>query len=520
MLTTNKILSKEELDTALNSRISLDPYRNKKRFMEREINEELGMQQRLFLQTGAYVQDIVFDECIFNEVVDIGEFQSAGIVEFHKCVFNKPISVELANSSFSGNCIFNDNLSIQLRHYGDATISEYNVKNKFEIIGSTDKLILENINQPQDIVNQTIIIRASCKGLSIKEIKPNILEFQKNMQYDRSVLIENIEVRNLIIKAINLNAEMKINTCLINKVEIDNIFGNVRDLIISDSAIEEMEFPINSLLKTSIQGCTIGNLELFKASEQQSILNIEKATITNLKFRGVFNYGQITLRELIIPENGIISFKSSNLGKTDFIYCNFSKATLEFENSKITESFFSETEFPKKVLVNGKTNYRQAQLTFGQLSTAFQKQGDNIRALEYSSRELESHYQSIEWFSLDFFQKLNLWLNAISNEFGRNWIRGVIFSFAIGLFFFCLLLVSTDKYRFGLPHIDFNMLPAFFKFMNPLRFYELEDLFKNTPIENVVKLNGISYLADFAGRIFLAYAYYQTIQAFRRFGRK
>jgi hypothetical protein len=215
-----------------------------------------------------------------------------------------------------------------------------------------------------------------------------------------------------------------------------------------------------------------------------------------------------------------ISFKSSNLGKTDFIYCDFSKALLEFENCKITEAFFSETEFPKKVIVNGRRNYGQAQLIFGQLATAFQKQGDNIRALEYGSRELEAHYKTLKWLSPNFFQKLNLWLNDISNNFGRNWIRGGVFSFCVGFLFFCLLLIATDKYSWGLPSFNFDLLPAYLKFMNPLRFFELEQLFKNTPMEEAIKLNGLSYLADFGGRIFVAYGYYQTIQAFRRFGRK
>ena len=56
--------------------------------------------------------------------------------------------------------------------------------------------------------------------------------------------------------------------------------------------------------------------------------------------------------------------------------------------------------------------------------------------------------------------------------------------------------------------------------MNPLRFFELETIFNNTSKEGNIKLNGYSYLADFGGRVFVAYGYYQTIQAFRRFGRK
>ena len=128
--------------------------------------------------------------------------------------------------------------------------------------------------------------------------------------------------------------------------------------------------------------------------------------------------------------------------------------------------------------------------------------------------------QKIRLFSSDCFQKISLWLNSISNDFGRNWIRGAIFSFGVGLLFFCCLLVSTNSYKWGLPIFEKGLLPAYLKFMNPLRFYELETIFNNTPKQGIIKLTGLSYLSDFAGRIFIAYGYYQTIQAFRRFGRK
>jgi hypothetical protein len=304
----------------------------------------------------------------------------------------------------------------------------------------------------------------------------------------------------------------------------DFIFKQIGEVIkglnVNNSVVKKLMIHMGAMLKLKIFNSTIFELSLYDSNEEKSIIDIVKTEIFNLNFQGVFNKGIITLRELNILKAGLVSIKSSNLGKADFIYCNFSKASLEFENSKITEAFFSETEFPKKVLVDGIINYGQAQLTFGQLATAFQKQGDSIRALEYYSRELEAHYKKIKWLSNDFFQKFNLWLNAISNNFGRNWIRGVIFSFVIGLLFFSLLLISTDSYVLGLPTFKMNMLPAYLKFMNPLRFFELETIFNNTPEEGRINLDSISYLADFVGRIFITYGYYQTIQAFRRFGRK
>jgi len=56
--------------------------------------------------------------------------------------------------------------------------------------------------------------------------------------------------------------------------------------------------------------------------------------------------------------------------------------------------------------------------------------------------------------------------------------------------------------------------------MNPLRFFDTDALFTKGNNKPYLTLTNLSYLWDFLGRVFVAYGYYQTIQAFRRFGRK
>jgi uncharacterized protein YjbI with pentapeptide repeats len=513
-----KPISKTELQAVLRNRITLDYPAYEKRIDAKEVNDEVVLEQRILLNNNTYITPLTFNNCIFNEMVNVGLYENAGRITFQDCVFNKGISVDLDNSFFEGNCVFNDDLVIRLRR-GDVDISNYNIQRTLKITGTAKKLTVKNINAGQEIKDQTIIISVSVWKLEIQSVFGTLLEFSGN-RVEGQLLIHNIEFSKVHAKSLVLDTEMKINKSKIGEFKIGNIEGDVRGLYIDDSSVQDVKYPIYTFYDAVIMNCSINNIILYGLNKNDNILNIEKTTITNLIFESVINNGLITLRELNIPPLGMVSFKSSNLGKADFIYCNFSKATLEFENSKITEAFFSETEFPKRVLVNGRKNYGQAQLAFGQLATAFQRQGDNIRAFEYMSRELEAHYRNINWLSFDFFHKLNLWLNLISNNFGRDWVRGVAFSLGVGLLFFCLLLISTDKYTWGLPGIQLELLPGFLKFMNPLRFFELEALFNNTPKEGTIKLNSYSYLADFGGRVFVAYGYYQTIQAFRRFGRK
>lgn len=518
MSSYNKAVSKQELLGIIENRVSTDHRVAEKRVYAREFNDEVIMQKGLQHNSGTFIQPLTYDECTFNAAVDIGIYQNAESIEFHNCIFNNSIKVQFQNSEFTGNCVFNNDLVIRLSK--ETTISNYNVNGNFVVLGGSNKLLLKNINKDQETKDQTIRVNGEFSELMIEDVTGKTFELSSQLDIRGELIMKNIEVNEFIIGMVSLSTEMALKNCKIGNLKFQDVTGIIKGLNIFNPSIKEMEFQIRTLAKTSIIGGAINTLRLFNSNQENSIINIEKTTLTNLKFEGIFNNGLITLRELNISKKGLVSFKSSNLGKADFIYCNFAKANLEFENSKITEAFFSETEFPKKVSVDGNPNYGQAQLAFGQLATAFQKQGDNIRALEYNSRELQAHYGKIKLFSPDCFQKINLWLNFISNNFGRNWIRGVIFSFSVGFLFFCCLLVSTNLYNWGLPGFEKELLPAYLKFMNPLRFFELEALFNNTHKEGIIKLNELSYLSDFAGRIFIAYGYYQTIQAFRRFGRK
>jgi len=512
-------LSENELNNLSNTRVSFHHTDGPKRIQGKVINYNTTLQQRIFRNSNTFIRELVFDDCIFNGVVDIGDYEFAGSVSFEDCVFNNSVKFGLGNVSYSKNCEFNSDLTLVINRSSEA-ISNLNVKGELKIMGQISDLTLHQINQDVAIINQKIKISNSFNSLIISESLANTLEFEDSHKFNGNLNISKVKVLQFLIGVIVLDTEMNINDCEISSISINKIEGDIRKVTISNSNIELMALKTSHLNNTSISECSISTLTLTDANRTESILNIEKSTIVNLKFEGLYNKGLITLRELKIPLNGIVSIRSTNLGKADFIYCNFAKAGLEFENSKITEAFFSETEFPKKVFVDGKIIYNQSQLTFGQLASAFQKQGDNIRALEYSSREVEAHFKSIKLLSTFFFRKINLALNLISNNFGRDWVRGIIFSFAVGLLFFCLLLISTDEYSFGFIKLDWHLMPAYLKFMNPLRFFELESLFVNTPREEKIGLKSFSYLADFGGRIFVAYGYYQTIQAFRRFGRK
>jgi hypothetical protein len=150
----------------------------------------------------------------------------------------------------------------------------------------------------------------------------------------------------------------------------------------------------------------------------------------------------------------------------------------------------------------------------------FNKQGDTVRSLEYQAREIEAYFKTINKRK-EYATFMTLGLNKISTSFGRNWIQGVVFTIAIAIVFFYLLVISSNEYTTGFSVIwNNNFISSFAKFLNPLRFFETESIFKTSIGKNYITLTNTSYLLDFVGRLFIAFGYYQTIQAFRKLGRK
>lgn len=109
--------------------------------------------------------------------------------------------------------------------------------------------------------------------------------------------------------------------------------------------------------------------------------------------------------------------------------------------------------------------------------------------------------------------KFILWFNKNSNEFDTNWIAGVNFSLLVGILtYFIVLLFMNSEVRF-LPNTEgvSNFITSLVDVFNLTKWVNLEII--------GIRLKGFPYLLLFIGRIFIGYGYYQTIQAFRKFGK-
>ncbi|HEY4288164.1 MAG TPA: hypothetical protein VGN00_13755 [Puia sp.] len=518
-------LVKSELGAILGKRIGLSGPTSPFQFQSRNVLDKFILSDVIIQRPGSYVADLVFSNCSFIKEVAVGDAQRARRIVFENCKFFAPVSIDSTeNCILLGKNEFFEQCKIGL---GRARPLENIIAHKdLEITAEYPTLGLAkicNINQETTNLEPSMVIRVTNGMLHFENVY--LGKVFCSTQNVSTVTIVQSEMQSFEM-AFGGPMTFASENSKIGKLNTTSLCGAGGKIELSDSRFRELTIEDSDFKRLDIIGGTIHNLLLCGVLEKDKYVTVSSVELNELLFKNFYNNGVLSFRDVCIKEHGNFEIANSTLGKTDFIGCHFREALFVFLNSKLTEIFVAETEFPTTVAGIDKRRFEQAQLAFGQFRTAFDKQGDAVRALEYQSREIEAHYQTIPSFWTRRFPfveltKLNLGLNKVSNNFGREWGRALVFSLAIGIFFFVTLLCSTK------PSTSANTLPrggviliSFFRFMNPLRFFDLETLFIIDGQSAYVKVTAASYAMDFLGRIGLAYGYYQTIQAFRRFGRK
>lgn len=222
-----------------------------------------------------------------------------------------------------------------------------------------------------------------------------------------------------------------------------------------------------------------------------------------------------------------LRIQNSNLGNTEFYDFDFSSyPVVRIIDSRLDNIFVNGVEWfastqlqvdeletdPKKILSQRREIYRQLKL-------AAEKQSDRITALEFKTKEVETHRLTLE---LGKVKKADRWaiLAGKTNDHGQDWIKPLWTIILVSLgFFFPLFFIADAEINFW-P--DFSMdgikllgsklsdhskvIPQLF---NPTR--RVSDMFK------VIEYPFWVYLLDGLQRIILAFFIFQIVSAFRKF---
>jgi len=267
-----------------------------------------------------------------------------------------------------------------------------------------------------------------------------------------------------------------------------------------------------------------------------------------------------------VDNNSYIRFESVTFRKSlDISRSNFNdKANfwnIELEEGDTFISSKYQNDFDEKAKTestkNTPTIYKKIRETYRIIKSNFYSQNNKIEALKFSKREILVYEKEVKSLSTD---KILLLANKFSNNYGTNWVKGLLFTMLSGFITYSTILYIEEKvnstYSILLICVLFVVIMSktenikeiqqkvSFVFFSCL--YVTILCFCNTPfainwelfIEHYLKvlnvidlkpfekeensifnLSGLSYLFLFIGRIFIGYGYYQTIQAFRKFGK-
>lgn len=250
-----------------------------------------------------------------------------------------------------------------------------------------------------------------------------------------------------------------------------------------------------------------------------------------LTFQDFHNYGKLVLSNLHLHKDyNCLIIYDSNIRSTEFINADFR----EFDEVVIAKSNVSDlllsnsllpskvdTETKNKILgykiqsINRITDNIYKRENYRQLKNAMESQGNRKEALHYKSLEMDYLRKELP-FSWD---KILLLLNFISNKHGLSWTRGILFTILSSLTFFLFYESTLEKPHFfwttqtswfGTKDAFLLGVKFFFKYLSSfpsLRFEQDGD-------------NASSNIIILLARIFIGYGIYQTITAFRKFGKK
>ena len=143
------------------------------------------------------------------------------------------------------------------------------------------------------------------------------------------------------------------------------------------------------------------------------------------------------------------------------------------------------------------------------LKSEAMKSNDSFLIAELNAKEMTMHYNTLRW-TKDFFDKTIFLLNKISTNFGEKWQRGVLFIFLSWTLSFSLIITLRDGIGKTFIWFDKDYLNEAVGFL-----WQFGSL----------SIIGNSYgwgdiIVFIIGKILIAYGVYQTIAAFRKYGRK
>lgn len=252
---------------------------------------------------------------------------------------------------------------------------------------------------------------------------------------------------------------------------------------------------------------------------------------------------EISFSKSLITKDAFIFLRNINKGNDakkqgclNFKYANI-LGTVTVQDSKLYCIKLDKSTLIGDINIeNVETDYDSRE-SIVKVKNSYLKRNDVVNSLAYKAKEMKYYSEHLNFKSpylnkifggakekneyikgkdsIEEYVLLNL--NRISNSFGMSWIRGVIFTCITALFFFFLINTwgMDSSHLFVLYRYGWDGFGDIWK--NYLHMFYLLD-FKDK-FSSDIKLNALGETLFFVSKIFVSYGIYQTISAFRKYGK-
>ncbi len=255
-------------------------------------------------------------------------------------------------------------------------------------------------------------------------------------------------------------------------------------------------------------------LASFQKAQQFWLTDFLGVTIfSNVEFNDQvqFLYNKVSANSIISFEGAIFK-KSLDLSRANF-WCKLNFWNIKIDNIYPKARYLYGTD--SVVLLNEnlftddeKNAQERLRETYRIIKNEFSKESNIVESSKYLQYEMSIYEKEKKQ------DKFLLFLNKYSNNFGYSWIRGILFTITISLLFYLgfLYAITNCNLCLDLSYVSFTQTIRYWlEFMN----------ITNWNIKPFgIEYSNEGYIILFIGRLFISYGYYQTIQAFRKYGKK
>jgi len=343
---------------------------------------------------------------------------------------------------------------------------------------------------------------------------------------EQTIFSEHFVVNTFRFNSVKSDYEISINynphICTLN---IDNC-----DLNLSFWISDEEKRDLENRIRIEINGTFNGNVHIENIPANIHLACINSGTIflnniysKKIIFQYFFNYNKLILNNFKLDKDyNVLVISESNLNETEFLNFDFDKFDeVVISRSNVSNMLLTNTIFPKEIQIESTDSYLGYTVDFDdnigknvyfkdsyrQLKNVMEKHKNRHAALIYKSKEM--YYQKKELkFGFNWF---TLCLNQVSNNHGISWQKGVAFTIILSTVFFILYNFSLISPFFCWDTLLLNRNLVFDKYIEFLAsFPKLSIVKQETTLSTIVII---------LSKVFISYGIYQTIVAFRKYGK-